>query len=134
MTKMNQTPQDQTGMQARPAEVHPSQHQHTDDIAFPGAGDSDDDELQETAIKQVSSASPKSTATPPVGGKAVTTKGGMDKTSPDPHEIKFLAVGVSKKGGKFLLVANDDKHVVLSVRNLARDPAPDLERLQALDV
>ena len=43
-------------------------------------------------------------------------------------------MAVSKKGGKFLLVAKDDQHVVLSVRNLRRDPNAELERLEALDV
>ena len=62
---------------------------------------------------------------------AVSNKGGTEKTS---HGIEFLAVGRSKKGGKFLLVAKDDQHVVLSVRNLGRDPGAELERLEALDV
>ena len=69
-----------------------------------------------------------------VVSQAVSTKGGPKKTSPSAHGIEFLAVGVSKKGGKFLLVAKDDKHVVLSVRNLGRDPSAELERLEALDV
>ena len=69
-----------------------------------------------------------------VVSQAVTTKGGTKKTSPDTHGIEFLAVGRSKKGGKFLLVAKDDKHVVLSVRNSGRDPSAELERLEALDV
>ena len=62
------------------------------------------------------------------------TQGGTEKTSHDLHGIKFLAVGVSQQGGKFLLVGKDDQHVVLSVRNLARDPNAELERLEALDV
>jgi uncharacterized protein (DUF927 family) len=56
------------------------------------------------------------------------------KTHPFTHEIEFLAVGVSEKRGKFLLVAKGDKHVVLSVRNLRRQPVEELERLEALDV
>ncbi len=69
-----------------------------------------------------------------VVSQAVSTKGSTKKTPPSTHGIEFLAVGVSKKGGKFLLVAKDDKHVVLSVRNLGRDPSAELERLEALDV
>jgi len=56
------------------------------------------------------------------------------KTHPCTHEIDFLAVGVSAKQGKFLLVAKGDKHVVLSVRNLKRQPIEELERLEALNV
>ncbi len=48
--------------------------------------------------------------------------------------IEFLAVGVSEKRGKFLLVAKDGMHVVLSVRNLTRQPKEELGRLEALDV
>ena len=66
--------------------------------------------------------------------QAVGTKGGSKKKSPYTHGIEFLAVGTSKKGEKFLLIAKDDKHVVLSVRNLGRDPSAELERLEALDV
>jgi hypothetical protein len=69
-----------------------------------------------------------------VVSQAVTTKGGTKKTPVFTDGIEFLAVGRSKKGGKFLLVAKDDKHVVLSVRNLGRDPNAELERLEALDV
>ena len=50
------------------------------------------------------------------------------------QEIEFLAVGVSEKRGKFLLVAKGGKHAVLSVRNLARQPVEELERLEVLDV
>jgi hypothetical protein len=57
-----------------------------------------------------------------------------EKTAPDLHGIKFLAVGVSQQDGKFLLVAKEDQYVVLSVKNLARDPSAELERLEALDV
>jgi hypothetical protein len=56
------------------------------------------------------------------------------KTHPFTHEIEFLAVGVSEKRGKFLLVTKGDQHEVLSVRNLGRDPSAELERLEALDV
>ena len=63
---------------------------------------------------------------------AVSTKGGPKKTSPSVDGIEFLAVGRSKKGGKFLLVAKNDKYAVLSVRNLGRDPSAELERLEAL--
>jgi hypothetical protein len=66
--------------------------------------------------------------------QGVTTQDGAEKTSPDLHGIKFLAVGISQQGGKFLLVGKDDQYVVLSVRNLARDPSTELERLEALDV
>jgi hypothetical protein len=69
-----------------------------------------------------------------VVSQAVTTKGGTKKTPPFTDGIEFLAVGRSKKGGKFLLVAKDEKHAVLSVRNLGRDPSAELERLEALDV
>jgi uncharacterized protein DUF927 len=65
---------------------------------------------------------------------AVSTKGGPKKTSPSMEGIEFLAVGISKKGGKFLLVAKNGKYAVLSVRNLGRDPSAELERLDALDV
>ena len=53
-----------------------------------------------------------------VVNQAATIPEGTKETPPDTHGVKFLAVGVSKQGGKFLLVAKDDKHVVLSVRNL----------------
>jgi hypothetical protein len=66
--------------------------------------------------------------------QAVTAKAGTEKTPSDMQGIKFLAVGVSKKGGKFLLVAKGDQRVVLSVRNLGRDPNTELERLEMLDV
>jgi hypothetical protein len=69
-----------------------------------------------------------------VVSQAVTAKAGTEKTPSDMQGIKFLAVGVSEKGGKFLLVGKDDQYVVLSVRNLARDPNTELERLEALDV
>jgi hypothetical protein len=48
--------------------------------------------------------------------------------------LEFLAVGTSAKHGKFLLVSKGEKHVVLSARNLRRQPAEELERLEALDV
>jgi hypothetical protein len=69
-----------------------------------------------------------------VDSQAVITQRGIEKASHDLHGIKFLAVGVSQQGGKFLLVGKDDRYVVLSVRNLARDPSAELERLEALDV
>ncbi len=69
-----------------------------------------------------------------VVSQTVSNKGGSEKTSPSTRGIEFLAVGRSKKGGKFLLVAKDEKHVVLSVRNLGRDPSAELQRLEALDV
>ena len=50
------------------------------------------------------------------------------------HEIDFVAVGVSEKRGKFLLVKKGDKHAVLSARALKRKPEDELERLEALDV
>ena len=53
-----------------------------------------------------------------VVSSAVNPKGSTKTTPPFTDGIEFLAVGVSKKGGKFLLVAKDDQHVVLSVRNL----------------
>ena len=62
------------------------------------------------------------------------SKGGSGKPPGPSDEYEFLAVGVSKKGGKFLLVGRADKHVVLSVWGLARDPSSELERLEALDV
>jgi hypothetical protein len=68
-----------------------------------------------------------------VASQLASTKG-PTKTSAYTQGIEFLAVGVSEKGGKFLLVAKDGKHVVLSVRNLGRDPSAELERLEALDV
>lgn len=49
-------------------------------------------------------------------------------------ECQFLAVGVSDKKGKFLLVARGNKSVVLSLRELGRNPNIELERLEALDV
>ena len=69
-----------------------------------------------------------------VVSQAVTTKGGPKKTSPYTQGIEFPAVAVSKKGGKFLLVAKDDQRVVLSVRNLARDPNAEFERLEEINV
>jgi hypothetical protein len=72
--------------------------------------------------------------TPKPKPKEVITQGGPPNASSDLYGIKFLAVGVSQQGGKFLLVGKDDQHVVLSVRNLARDPSAELERLEALDV
>jgi putative DNA primase/helicase len=48
--------------------------------------------------------------------------------------IEFPAVGVSERRGKFLLVAKAGKHVVLSARNLTRQPKEELERLEALNV
>ena len=117
-------------MQAKPAMVQPPQHQHTTQITISGVGESEDAEFREPTPSQASSASPKSTDTRPVGGKAVSTNGGAKKTLPFTDGTEFLAVGVSKKRGKFLLVAKDDKHVVLSVRNLARDPNAELERLE----
>jgi uncharacterized protein (DUF927 family) len=56
------------------------------------------------------------------------------KAHPFTHDIEFLAVGVSAKHGKFLLVAKGDKHVVLSVRNLTRQPKEELERFEVLNV
>jgi hypothetical protein len=61
-------------------------------------------------------------------------QGGLANTSSDLEGIKFLAVGIGQQRGKFLLVGKDDQYAVLSVRNLARDPNTELERLEALDV
>ena len=69
-----------------------------------------------------------------VVSSAVNPKGSTKKTPPFIDGIEFLAVGVCKRGGKFLLVAKDDRHVVLSVRNLGRDSIAELERLEELDV
>ena len=57
-------------------------------------------------------------------------------TKPDGRndELKFVAVGVSDRKGKFLLVATGEKYVVLSVRSLGRNVSAELERLEALDV
>ena len=134
MTKMKPATQGKATMQAKPAMVQPPQHQHTGNITISGVGKSEDAEFREPTPSQASSASPKSTDTRPVGGKAVSTNGGAKKTPPFTDGIEFLAVGRSEKRGKFLLVAKDDKHVVLSVRNLGRDPSAELERLEALDV
>ncbi len=59
---------------------------------------------------------------------------GDKELHPFTHEIEFLGVGVSEKRGKFLLVQKGDKHAVLSVRALKRQPQDELERLEALDV
>ena len=64
----------------------------------------------------------------------VTPGAVRDKAASDMQGIKFLAVGVSKQGGKFLLVGKGAQHAVLSVRNLQRDASAELERLEALDV
>ncbi len=134
MTKVNPTTQDNDALKARPAEVQPPQHQHTTNITISGVGESEDAEFREPTPSQASSASPKSTDTRPVASRAVSTNGGAKKTPPFTDGTEFLAVGLSEKRGKFLLVAKDDKHVVLSVRNLARDPNAELDRLEALDV
>jgi Domain of unknown function (DUF927) len=42
MTKVNPTTQDNDALRARPAEVQPPQHQHTDDIEFRAVGESED--------------------------------------------------------------------------------------------
>ena len=88
-----------------------------------------------TKLKRTAKGQGATTAKPAaVIRQAVTTPGRTKKVISDTHGIEFLAVGVSKKGGKFLLVAKDGQHAVLSVRNLARDPSAELERLEALDV
>jgi hypothetical protein len=72
--------------------------------------------------------------TPKPKPKEVTTQGGPPNASSDLYGIKFLAVGVSQQGDKFLLLAKGDQHLLLSVKNLARDPSAELERLEVLDV
>ena len=134
MTMMKQTTQGKATMQAKPAMVQPPQHQHTTNITISGVGESEDAEFREPTPSQASSASPKSTDTRPVASRPVSTNRGAKKTPPFTDGIEFLVVGLSEKRGKFLLVGKDDKHVVLSVRNLARDPNTELERLEALDV
>jgi len=61
-------------LEAKPAEVQPPQHKHTDDFEFRAVGKSEDDELQETTMKQARSASPKPTNRRPAGSKAVSIK------------------------------------------------------------
>ena len=133
MINKQQATKRQGTLKAKPAKVQ-SQHQHPHDITILGVDEQVDDEVQGTTSKPAISASPQPTNSQPAARRDMGTQRGKQKASSYTQGIEFLAVGVSKKGGKFLLVGKDDKHVVLSVRNLRRDPSAELERLEALDV
>jgi hypothetical protein len=87
------------------------------------------DETKDTTMKDTRSTTPVT-----LQRRQADSTGHISKGQRPNDDIKFLAVGVSEKGGKFLLVARGDRYVVLSVRGLRRDPQAEFDRLEALDV
>src|SRR5271165_87754 len=121
MMKKKQTTNGKGTPKAKSAEVQPPQHKHTDDIEFRAVGKSEDDESQETTMKQARSASPKPANRRPAGSKAVSIEGDPKKTYPYTHRIEFLGVGKDENADRYLrwrvgnFVADD------SVASLIRD-------------